>query len=199
MRKTYYILIVLYITLFSCNEKNSNEIISIFYYDIENIQDSVARDFFNKGIDFAKNKKYQKAQTKFEKANNLEPKNILIVNSLGLVAQALEDFDESESWFQEALSIDSLFVNTYINYGTCLNSIENYKLAIEIMEIGRTKTNNSNDIALLCYNLAISYVNSGNCNKAKETIEIGLSKLTDRSMIREFKDFKREIFEICAE
>ena len=166
---------------------------------MENIQDSVARDFFNKGIDFAKNKKYQKAQTEFEKANNLEPKNILIVNSLGLVSQALEDFEESESWFQEALSIDSLFVNTYINYGTCLNSIENYKLAIEIMEIGRTKTNNSNDIALLCYNLAISYLNSGDCNKAKETIEIGLSKLTDSSMIREFKDFKREIFEICAE
>jgi len=199
MRKTYYILIVLCITLFSCNEKNSNEIISIFHYDMENIQDSVARDFFNKGIDFAKNKKYQKAQTEFEKANNLEPKNILIVNSLGLVSQALEDFEESESWFQEALSIDSLFVNTYINYGTCLNSIENYKLAIEIMEIGRTKTNNSNDIALLCYNLAISYLNSGDCNKAKETIEIGLSKLTDSSMIREFKDFKREIFEICAE
>jgi len=199
MKRTSYLLIILSIVLFSCNERNDQNIISIFYYDTENIQDPIAREIFNEGIDLAKNKKYQKAQSKFEEANNIEPKNVIIVNSLGLVAQSIENFDESEIRFKEALKIDSLFINTYINYGTCLNTIEKYELAIEIMEHGRTKTNNPNNIALLCYNLAISYMNSGNCNKAKETIEIGVNKLTDNSMIREFKKFKREIIEICAE
>jgi Tfp pilus assembly protein PilF len=199
MKSLSYLLIILSIVLCSCTERNNQNTISLYYYDTEDIQDPVARKIYNEGIDFAKNIKYQKAKSKFDEANNLEPRNVVIINSLGLVAQSLENFDESEIKYKEALKIDSLYINTYINYGTCLITREKYVEAIDVLENGKTKTKNSNKIAYLCYNLAISYLNSGDCNKAKETIEVGLNKLDNNSMIREFKKFKKEIIEICTE
>ena len=77
----------------------------------------------------AVNNNYEKAKELLIKANEMQPKNLSVLNNLGNTHQALGNFDKAINYFQEVLKINSNHTNANYNLGIIFYKLKEFKKA----------------------------------------------------------------------
>lgn len=161
------------------------------------IRDTAARALHKKGLNAIRDKNILLAKDYFVKADKLEPKNVIIYNSLGLAELELHHFDQSVSYFQEAFKIDSLFLNTYVNYGYLLNSNKQYASALEVFVKGLNVAKTIEEKGYLEFNTAISLFRLNKCSQAINLADSAILHLNSDDMTRKINMFKNDVSNNC--
>ena len=113
--------------------------------------------------------KNDEAISHLNKALNLDPNNIFVLNNLGLIYSNLYILDKSEFYLNESLKKNSNFFDALINFGNLLtkkgeseNSIKFYEKALK-----NAKTNIQNEVSLMA--LGSAYQQIGNFEESVKT------------------------------
>jgi tetratricopeptide (TPR) repeat protein len=182
IEKIMYLLIIL--TLNSCkgqdenqvkNETDSNDVI---YYQNSGIKDKNAKALFNEGLEKVENLNFEIAKEKFIEANKIESNNPIILNGIAQVESKMGNIDKSIEISLKIISIDSTYAETYANLGQNYLRIGEYEKARDILIGGMKFIDNgsSETKPILFVNLAVAYLNLGDCKNAlkysNEAIEI---------------------------
>lgn len=201
MRIIIQILIIFLVTACSFGQSNDQENSRLTRIIKENsyfgIRDTAARALHKKGLNAIRDKNILLAKDYFVKADKLEPKNVIIYNSLGLAELELHHFDQSVSYFQEAFKIDSLFLNTYVNYGYLLNSNKQYASALEVFVKGLNVAKTIEEKGYLEFNTAISLFRLNKCSQAINLADSAILHLNSDDMTRKINMFKNDVSNNC--
>ena len=106
-------------------------------------------------------------------------------------------FDQSITYFKEALTIDSTFINSYVNYGYLLNNNKQYESAIELFRKGLNYVKSSEEKGYLEFNIATSYYRLKKCSKAIEMADSAILHLNSNEMTSKLSMFKNEVENNC--
>jgi tetratricopeptide (TPR) repeat protein len=188
---------VLLFLFYSCNEKNTSNVKvksdtkDVLFYENNEIIDLTARKLFGEGLKEVDNQNYKSAKEKFIEANKIESKNPIILNGIAQAESRLGNTEKSIEMSLNIISIDSNYVETYVNLGQNYMEQRNYLKAKEILTLGLkfTKKTSVYTKSILLINLSIDCNNSNDCeNGLKYAIEsIKISK------DKEFRKFAENI------
>lgn len=160
------LLTLLILTLLNC-KNDSEKVVSKPSNDTEihfknqfkrgGIKDSIASISFDLASEQNSKRNYSKAKPLYEKANQIEPNNKIILNALGDVSADLKNYNDCISYFEKSLQVDSTYSITYMNFGTAYNKLLKFEKSIEILKKGLEFENNRERKGYFYYNLANSY------------------------------------------
>lgn len=120
--------------------------------------------FFDNGIKAFKKKEYEKSINFFLKANELDPKNVLVLNALGVAYGIIKKHDIAKDYFEKSLIIDSFNASTISNYAISLYEMNDFKTALKFF-------NQLPDNHKSSYQF---FLNIGNCNFNLQNYEIAM-------------------------
>ena len=93
------------------------------------------------GVALMKIEKYKDAEINFLEALNLNRNDPDMYFNLGLVNRALKKFDESISFYNKCLELDTLYVNALFNRGNVyLDDLKSFKMIQYALDVFRPKT-----------------------------------------------------------
>ena len=116
IKLNYLPVFLILLILTGCNEiRPSNQDITT-----SQITNERALSNLNLGIAYLKERAYEKALDKLNKAKEADPQYSPIYNVFGLLYQQLGDFERAESNFKKALSLNANDSSTMNNYGSFL-------------------------------------------------------------------------------
>jgi len=200
-------LIFIGLIIFSCDfssdyrVRDINDDNSVFFLNNNDIVDTIAREKFNKGLKYTQIGDHEKAYFEIKKADEIEPDNVIIINSLALNAFYLNrDTDDNRNYyllFEKAIEIDPSFPYSYSNYAFCLNKNREFKKAISLLNEGINFVRDERMKSIFYYTLAISHLGLNDCELAKENINKAIELQQDRQLRREYKDYRRYILRTC--
>ncbi len=183
IEKGIYALIVI-LALNSCKGQNDGDVKykadtkDVILYENEGIKNKTAKKIFGEGLVNVENEEFELAKVKFIEADKIENRNPIILNAIAQSEIRLGNTEKSNQLSIKIISIDSTYVETYINLGQNYMSSRNYEKAKEILLKGRkfTTDNNLRVKSILLINLAIAYNNLEDCKNglkySSEAIEI---------------------------
>lgn len=203
----YTIIVFIGLIIFACDFKKDYKVrdingdTSIFFLNNDDIQDTIARRIFNEGLKYAQIGDHEKAYIEIKKANEIEPDNVLILNSLALNAFFLDrnsdDKQNCYSLFERAIEIDVTFPYSYSNYAFCLNKNREFKKAVNVIKEGINYVRDERMKPIFYYTLAISHLGLNDCGLAKENIDKAIELQRYGKLRREYKDYRRYILRTC--
>lgn len=202
-----YLLLLSFISLlFSCKNENSDKIRKDFQennIDFSFSKNKKDNDIFNggeefktkeasrmnqKGVNLVKKFDYAKAKIKFTKALEIEPNNPTILNNLGNIADLNDDLDKAITYFQESLAAsDSLYINSALNLGVIYYRTKSIQKSIVLFNHVLSKSTNRNQRATAHFQLSKSYLEIGECSKARAEL------LSAKAVFRDVPEFNRKI------
>jgi tetratricopeptide (TPR) repeat protein len=143
---------------YSCKHKHivSHDILEIVTEF--HLKDPDTSRLAGEGLEYIKEKDYANAIECFANADKITPDNPAILNALGNAESMDGQTDEAAAVFAKALHADPDFIETYVNYGQCLNLMRKYNKVGDILLEGISKKpKRLLDHAGLFMNLADSY------------------------------------------
>ena len=167
------LLIIPLFLFFACNNaQNTDKFLapqkSVVVNENVFIKNSEAKELFEKGIELLENSDYSKAFDSFNKANQIEPNNVIILNALANLHNQFGNKPDAENLYKKAITLDSSYVISYVNYGKLLNQNKAFIEANKILIKGLKEKPSNSEKASLYFNLMVTMVNIGECEKAKE-------------------------------
>ncbi len=191
MKKLFLITIFIGFTI-SCQK--STDAVSTYNYDNLEINSSEAKNNFIEGMKESQNKNYNKAKIFFEKANNIEGNNTIIINGLANTVNILGDINNAENLYKTSLSIDSSFIQTYINYGNLLIEQKRFDESKKILLKGLNRNSSNGEKIGLYLNLGLIMKLQNDCPNAQKYAEMALeSSINANINIPEIINFINEI------
>lgn len=178
MRKSLFIILLI---LFSC--KKTDAIITIDYDDLQ-ISDVNAKNNFIKGLKEIENENFENAKFHFEKSNQIEQNNVIIINGLANTINILGDTEKAELLFRKSLRIDSSFISTYENFGNFLNEQRRFFEAEKILMLGLKKNLPENYKIGIYLNLALIMKKQHRCQEALKYAELASKGCQDFNIYR---------------
>jgi tetratricopeptide (TPR) repeat protein len=148
------------------------------------IKDSIASVTFDLASEQDAKGNYKKAKKLYEKADQIEPNNKIIINALGDVSADLKNLTESVKYFEKSLKIDSSYSVTYMNFGTAYNKLLEFDKSIGILKKGLEFETDPERKGYFYYNLANSYYKIKDYKTSTEFNNMALS-LVKESAVRE--------------
>jgi tetratricopeptide (TPR) repeat protein len=202
--KNITLLFTLLLILYSCNEKKANNVKvksdtkDILFYNNEEIINLTARKLFSEGLKEVDAQNYTLAREKFTEADKLESKNPIILNGIAQAESRLGNTKKAIDISLNIISIDSNYVETYVNLGQNYMEQRNYNKAKEILIQGLKFTDKTSIYtkSILLINLSIAYKNLNDCENALKYATESLKISRDKEIIKFAKNLKKEI-EIC--
>ena len=195
---------VLLFLCYSCNEKNTSNVKvksntkDVLFYENNEIIDLTARKLFGEGLKEVDNQNYKSAKEKFIEANKIESKNPIILNGIAQAESRLGNTEKSIEMSLNIISIDSNYVETYVNLGQNYMEQRNYLKAKEVLTLGLKFTNKTSTYtkSILLINLSIACNNSNDCeNGLKYAIES--IKISEDKEFRKFAENVKKESETC--
>lgn len=188
MKISLNILLIL-LTFISCKEKNENEMIykkntkDVLFYNNLGINNISAKEIFREGLENVEDEKFDIAKEKFIEADIIESGNPTILNAIAQAELRLGNTEKSYEVLLNILSVDSTYIETYVNLGANYMSMKEYDKAKRILTKGLKFTTNKNlrTKSILLTNLAIANNNLGD-------FESGLKYSNEALEISEHKD-----------
>lgn len=163
---------LLILALSSCKGKTDNNEINIVLHNDNHIPDRQANEYFDKGIQCVEQNDLGQARTYFLKADRQCPNIPVILTAIGNCYTGMHSPESGVPYFEKALKADSSFVKTYVNFGNCLNSMNDFEKAIDILNLGLShRTTYQIDRHGLFLNLAIAYYCLHNKEKASQMLD----------------------------
>jgi len=117
---------------------------------IQGVRDSVWADFFKRGIEKAKEKKFQDALGDFQMAINIQPNRYEAFTNAGYVFQNMTEsnptyIDSAYTYYQRALDLDKSNVNVLINFGNLAYGMQKFGEADTMFAVVLEKDPNNID------------------------------------------------------
>ncbi|MCB0460990.1 MAG: hypothetical protein KDC74_13385 [Flavobacteriaceae bacterium] len=167
------LLIIPIFFFFACNNvQNNNKYLapqkSVIINENVLIKNSEAKELYEKGIELFEKSDYSNAFESFNKANQIEPNNVIILNALANLHNQFGNKSDAENLYKKAITLDSSYVISYVNYGKLLIQNKSFNEANEILIKGLNEKPSNSEKASLYFNLMVTMVNTGECEKAKE-------------------------------
>lgn len=198
MIKNISFFFILSLFFYSCNEKNNVKVKSetkdVIFYENKEIIDLTARKLFGEGLNQIDNQNYKLAKQKFIEADKIESNNPVILNAIAQAESRLGNSKKSIEMSRNIISIDSNYVETYVNLGQNYMEQKKYIEAKGILTLGLKFTDKTSLFtkSILLINLSIACNNSNDCeNGLKYAIEsIKISE--DKEFIKFAENIKKE-------
>ena len=92
------------------------------------------KEWFNKGVDFGKLKRYEEAIKAYEEAVKINPKNDDAWYNKGNGLARLKRYEEAIKAYEEAVKINPKYDKAWYNKGFCLGELKRYEEAIKAFE-----------------------------------------------------------------
>ncbi len=169
-------------------KENSNSLT----YERPKIKDSTAKDYYSKGLNAVKKERDADAEYFFRKADTAEINNPIILTALGNMAYVLGDSLRGESLYLHAISIDSIYTLSYLNYAQHLKKEHQLEKANSILLKAIQFNPHDYDKGSIYHDLALLSVEMNNCDSAKE-----YSKRARLLSPGQYGSFVQEIESIC--
>jgi tetratricopeptide (TPR) repeat protein len=126
-----------------------------------------ATQLYRLGLGKVKLRDFKTALIHFTKANEIEPNNINILNSLANIHDLLGNSIMAEEIYTKTLNMNKSHVETYINYSNHLFEKKKFEEAKNLLiQTEDFKINNEKTKALLFYSFGITYYNLKEYGKA---------------------------------
>jgi tetratricopeptide (TPR) repeat protein len=161
-------------------------------YERPKIKDSTAQDYYGKGLNAIKKEKAADAENFFHKADTVENNNPIIITALGNMAYVLGDSLKGESLYLRAISIDSIFSLSYLNYAEHLKKGHQLEKANSILLKAIQFNPYDYDKGRIYHDLALLSIEMNNCDSAKE-----YSKRARLFSPDQYGSFVREVESVC--
>ena len=163
------------------------------------IRDTVAKNYFMKGLDAINFDGFADAKKYFLKANEIEKNNPIILNGLANVINKLGDSLEAETLYLQAISIDSNYIISYVNYGNLLRQRHQLEKAKRILLQGFRFNPSDHEKTGLYYNLAMVNLNLHKCKEAIDCANKAKSYSPDQTEKESLSGFVQEINSLCED
>jgi tetratricopeptide (TPR) repeat protein len=165
------------------------------YYNDDEFKSKEARNLNSDGVEFAKKKKLNQAESKFLEALNIEPNNPTILNNLGNIEKFKYNYDKSKLYFEKSLiESDSLYYNSALNLGIVNHKTEDFLKSKKLFEYVISKSPDSIQTAIAHYHLCMTYLSLDKCDKAKTELEESKKVFkNDKNFVDKFKYLQTEI------
>lgn len=199
MKKILYLIPA--IIIISCQKENGKKVIvkkdtkDILFYVEDEINDEAAKNLFNEGLDSVDNENYEEAKQKFIEADKVEGKNPIILNGIAQAEASLGNLQKSIQISLNIISIDSNYVETYVNLGQNYMQRQDFMKAKEIMFKGLKFANKTSlyTKSLLLLNLAVAHKDSGDCTTGLKYVNQAIEISQDEN----FKEYAEKIKRKC--
>lgn len=127
-----------------------------------------SKQLIDEGIELHENELYVEAIRKYEQALKLDPRNLAAKYELAYSWFELGNYTKSEEYSKQVVdAYSSFYVETIILYGSSLDKQGKHKKAMRVYQSALRKDPVNN---LLRYNMALSYYEVGNFDKAEEQV-----------------------------
>jgi tetratricopeptide (TPR) repeat protein len=165
--------------LLSCKAKKKGDfIINTGLRDIH-LPNREAENDFNKGLYYVRREDYSTAKDFFERADEESPNTPVILNAIGNCLDRTGDPLKGFTYYKKALSIDSSFIRTYVNYGCSLNNVRRYDQAEKVFRLGLNRRPSSSiEKSSLYLNLSYTYYHRGDIETALSLLDSAKMGLT---------------------
>ena len=203
MKKIKYFIFLLLLN--SCNnnpgtkdviiESNAKNVIA---YENILISDTIAKKLFIKGLQAIEGSDYSVAMDCFDKANKIEANNVIILNGLANIQNRLGKKIEAEKLYKSAISIDSTYIISYINYGNLLMEKNQLAEANEVLLTGLQFNSSNSERTSLYYNLALTNLKSNHCESAKGFISLAIDNVEDKNQKNDVLSLRNKIETDCS-
>ncbi len=102
----------------------------VLFYNNLGIKNKSAQKVFTEGLENVENEKFDLAKEKFVEADKIESKNPTILNAIAQAELRLGNTEKSNEISLNILTIDSTYIETYVNLGGNYMSIKDYEKAL---------------------------------------------------------------------
>ena len=163
-------------------ENLSKEIDSL-KYPKEVIQ--TATDYFDKGMEFGKEGKFEEALDCFNKAIETYPKNHRFFANRSLTCFLLSQFNEALEDAEKAISLNPENSKTYFNKGKALEGLRRNKEALDAYKLGLEKDKDNEELinAIKALELSNNFKISNIKNRSRE--DEGLGKIISLLLLKD--------------
>ena len=201
MKKTLFLIFVIFVI--SCQEKSGKKVkvkkdTKEVLFSVDNeIKDKTAKNLFHEGLEKVDEGNYEEANEKFIEADKIEAKNPIILNGIAQTESSLGNMEKSIQISLNVISIDSNYIETYVNLGQNYMQRQDYVKAKEILFKGLRFANKTSQYtkSILLLNLAVAHRESGDCINGLKYINEAIEISRDR----EFKDYAEKIKRKCED
>ncbi len=132
------------------------------------------------GVGYLRNRDYQRAKEKLNRALELDPKSAVVHTTFGLLFQLEGEEELAEKYFKEAIKLDPLLAQARNNYGAFLFSQQRYPEAIEQLKAAVDDRFYPNRASVF-ENLGVAYMRTGNLPAAEASFTRAIQLNPDQS------------------
>lgn len=138
-RYTYYVFFIFMLSIFSCDEVENWKLYPIgnghtmMDIDDDDFKADSTKQLFLEGFRYYTQEKFVRARLLYLQAYKQDSTNSILLNALANLECQIDNYEKSDFYFGNAVSMNPEDVNTYINYGKCLMNQKKYSEAIEVM------------------------------------------------------------------
>lgn len=185
-------------SLFSCKKTQKDTASGNQKAFLETFTDEFARNLFVEGLELLEKGEIEEAQTRFYEANETEPGNIYVLNTIAGVEFQHGDFYRAMELYETNIDTHPEFFDTYIQYSTILIEKREVPKAIEILNVGKPYLPEAeNKKYEFFYNLARAHYLNKECETAKNYLERALEHNLDDIQKQKAKKLFEEINNNC--
>ncbi|HEY9117902.1 MAG TPA: tetratricopeptide repeat protein, partial [Roseivirga sp.] len=139
------------------------------YYNHMKFENSKIGKLYEEGMKSVRAKDYTKAKKYFLRANQLEPENPVILNSLGSIATEFQEYELAIDYYQQAIALsDATYTGAINNLGIVYLELEDYKKALNIFNKVLQSTDDPILQAAAWYSLTHAHLRLDSCEEAKK-------------------------------
>jgi len=171
-----------------------------FNYNNLNIANNQAKKLFIEGMNEMQMKNFEESKIAFEKADEIEQNNVIIMNALANTLNILGETDKAENLYKNSLKTDESFMPTYVNYGNLLNEQRRFDESEKILLEGLRKEPIKRYKVGLYFNLSLIMKKQSKCLEAEQYAQLALENCEiDDAHRKGITDFISEIKTNCEE
>jgi len=186
-------------SIFSCKE-NQKDITEEDQKEavLNSFTDEFTKNLFIEGVGLLEKGEVEEARTRFYEANEIEPGNIYVLNTIASVEYQHGDFYRAMELYQTNIDSHPEFFDTYIQYSTILIENREVPKAIEILNIGESHLpETENKKYEFFYNLALAHYLNRDCEMSQKYVETVLEMPLDDKQTGKAKKLREEIKNNC--
>ena len=99
-------------------------------WTVEQSHDDMAQAYFNRAIDYYRDKDYASAARDFEKALAIWPESYIIYLDLGVANARLQHYDEAVKDYDQAIALQPIFPDAFLNRSIAKEHLGQYPEAV---------------------------------------------------------------------
>ncbi|GAB5557048.1 MAG: hypothetical protein SchgKO_12610 [Schleiferiaceae bacterium] len=195
----FLFVIVSLMMFLSCSPQESSELVvkdNKVYFPNTGLKDEEAKEYYQEAMLAEQNEEFDRAWKLMNKAYQLEPTNVEVLNALGILSSKVKSQPDYNFFFR-AIQIDSTFAYSYSNCAFVYNTEKEFALAEKMLYQGLPYVTNDGDRAVFYHMLSVCNLEQGRCEEAKEYIRQACHLMPNMEVANRFRNYEAFVHEQC--